>query len=62
MDPATIVGVAVAFVAIIGSMILEGGNPAALIAPRPLFLIFVGTLGASLASGTCRACSARSSG
>lgn len=52
MDPATIGGVAVAFVAIIGSMILEGGNPAALIAPAALLLIFIGSLCAALASTT----------
>lgn len=52
MDPASIAGVAVAFVAIIGSMILEGGNPAALIAPAALLLIFVGTFCATLAAST----------
>ena len=52
MDPATIAGIAVAFVAIIGSMIIEGGNPAALIAPAALLLIFVGTFCATLAAST----------
>jgi chemotaxis protein MotA len=52
MDPATIAGVAVAFIAIIGSMILEGGNPAALIAPAALLLIFIGSFCAALASTT----------
>lgn len=52
MDPATIIGLVVGFVAIIGSMILEGGNPAALIAPPALLLIFVGTLGAVMAGST----------
>ena len=52
MDPATIAGIAIAFVAIIGSMILEGGNPAALIAPAALLLIFVGTLAATVAAST----------
>ncbi len=52
MDPATIAGVLLAFVAIIGSMILEGGNPAAIIQPPALVLIFVGTLSASMASNT----------
>ena len=36
--------------AIFGSMIMEGGNPAALIAPPALLLIIVGTFGTSLAS------------
>ena len=52
MDPATIVGILVAFGAIIGSMVMEGGNPAAIIQPPALLLIFVGTLCASLASTT----------
>ncbi len=52
MDPATILGIVLAFVAIIVSMILEGGNPAAIMAPPPLILIFVGTLSASMASST----------
>ncbi len=52
MDPATLVGVLVAFVAIFGSMIMEGGSPASLLLPGPLFLIFVGTPAVSLASGT----------
>lgn len=52
MDPAGVIGLAVAFAAIIGSMIMEGGNPAALMAPAALVLIFVGTLSVSMASNT----------
>ena len=52
MDPATIVGLFVAFGAIIGSMIMEGGNPLAIIAPPALVLIFVGTTGACMAGST----------
>jgi chemotaxis protein MotA len=52
MDPATIAGVVVAFIAIIASMIMEGGNPAAIIAPAALLLIFVGSFCAALASST----------
>ena len=52
MDPSTIVGLVMAFGAIIGSMVLEGGNPAAIIAPPALVLIFVGTLGAGMAGNT----------
>src|SRR3954452_17722889 len=51
MDPATIVGIVMAFGAIFGSMIMEGGNPAALIIPPALILVFVGTAGAAMASG-----------
>jgi chemotaxis protein MotA len=52
MDPATIIGLVLAFGAIIGANILEGGNPAGLIAPPALILIFVGTAAVSMASNT----------
>jgi len=52
MDPATIVGVVLAFAAIIISMVLEGGNPAAIIVIPALVLIFLGTFGACMASNT----------
>jgi len=51
MDPATIVGIVLAFAAIFGSMILEGGNPVAIFLIPPLVLVFVGTAGAGLAGG-----------
>src|SRR3954466_218720 len=51
MVPATIGGIVMAFGAIFGSMIMEGGNPAALIIPPALILVFVGTAGAAMASG-----------
>jgi chemotaxis protein MotA len=51
MDPATIVGIVLAFGAIFGSMIMEGGQPAALIIPPALILVFLGTAGAAMASG-----------
>jgi chemotaxis protein MotA len=52
VDPASIIGLVVAFGAIMGSMIMEGGNPMAIIAPPALLLIFVGTLGACMAGNT----------
>lgn len=51
MDPATIVGILLAFAAIFGSMILEGGNPVAIFLIPPLLLVFVGTAGAGMAGG-----------
>src|SRR5436190_22074152 len=51
MDPGTLAGVALGFVAIFASMILEGGNPAAIIAPGPMLLVFGGTFGVAMASG-----------
>jgi chemotaxis protein MotA len=52
VDPATIVGVLLGFVAVFGTQILEGGSPASILLVPPLFLIFVGSAGASLASNT----------
>jgi chemotaxis protein MotA len=51
VDPATLVGIVLAFVAIMVSTVMEGGNPAAMIAPPALMLVFVGTFGVSLACG-----------
>ena len=47
MGKGTIVGIVCALGAIFGSMIMEGGNPASLIAPPALLLIIVGTFGAT---------------
>lgn len=49
MGKGTLVGVVAGLAAIFVSMIMEGGNPAALIAPPALILITVGTFGASCA-------------
>ena len=51
MDPATLVGVGLALVAVFGSMIMEGGNPASILLPPALMLVFVGTFGVAMASG-----------
>jgi chemotaxis protein MotA len=51
MDPATMAGIALALGAVFGSMLMEGGNPAALILPPAMFLVFVGTFGVAMASG-----------
>jgi chemotaxis protein MotA len=52
VDPATIIGVVLGFAAVFGTQILEGGSPMSIILIPPLFLIFVGSFGASLASNT----------
>jgi chemotaxis protein MotA len=54
MDPATLIGVGVAFGAIFLSMIMEGGNPASIIAVPALILVFGGTFGAAMAGGTLK--------
>jgi len=44
MDPATIIGVVLAFAAIFISMIMEGGSPGSIFLVPPLILVFLGTL------------------
>ncbi|MDA8196413.1 MAG: motility protein A [Actinomycetota bacterium] len=50
MDFATPIGIGVALAAIMVSMVMDGGNPASLIAPSSLLLIFGGTIGVTLAT------------
>lgn len=52
MDPATLIGVGVALVAILVSMIMEGSSPMAIILIPPIILVFVGTFGAAVAGST----------
>jgi chemotaxis protein MotA len=54
MDPATMIGIALGFGAIFGSMIMEGGDPAALLIIPALVLVLGGTVGACMASGTLK--------
>ena len=48
MDPATLIGIAVALGAILVCMILEGASPMAIILIPPLILVFGGTFGAAM--------------
>jgi chemotaxis protein MotA len=51
MDFATPLGIVIALVAVLASMIMDGGQPAALVSsPSALVLVLLGTLGASVAS------------
>jgi chemotaxis protein MotA len=50
MDIATLVGLLLAFVGIIGGNVLEGGNPAALINIPGFMIVIVGSLGATMVS------------
>ncbi|GAA0732603.1 flagellar motor protein [Dactylosporangium roseum] len=54
MDPATIVGIVLAFIAVFTAQILEGGSPGSIFLLPPLILVFVGTLGAAMAGGTLK--------
>ncbi|MEP9362260.1 motility protein A [Nocardioides sp. CN2-186] len=52
MDPATLIGVLVAFLVVIVANVMEGGNPMSLLLLPPLLLVFGATLMVSLAGGT----------
>ncbi|MDQ2837571.1 MAG: flagellar motor protein [Actinomycetota bacterium] len=54
MDPALIIGVVLAVLAIVGSVTMEGGNIAAIFLPAPMLLVFGGTIGAAIAGGVLR--------
>lgn len=54
MDPASILGLILAFGAIFSMAIMEGVSPAALFLPAPLVLVFFGTFGAVLTGGTLK--------
>lgn len=49
MDPGTLAGIGAAIAVVFLSMIMEGGNPASIILPPPLILVWVGTLGIAMA-------------
>lgn len=51
MDPATLIGVGIAFGAIFLANMLEGGSPTAMFMLPPMLLVFGGTFGVSMAGG-----------
>lgn len=52
MDPATLIGVVVAFLIVIVANILEGGHPSSMILLPPMLLVFGATLAIVFAGGT----------
>jgi chemotaxis protein MotA len=54
MDPATLIGIVLAFGAILASMLMEGTAPGAIMVPAALMLVFGGTLGAAMAGGVLK--------
>lgn len=52
MDPATLIGVLLGLVVIFLAQMMEGGNPASLLLPAPLLLVFGTTLLVTIAGGT----------
>ena len=49
MDPASFIGIGLALFCLMVGMIMDGGSPAALIAPSSILLTFGGTIGAATA-------------
>jgi len=54
MDPAGLIGIGIAFVAIFGAMFLEGGDPMSIMLPGPLLLVWIGTIGVGMAGHTIK--------
>jgi chemotaxis protein MotA len=54
MDPATLVGLAVAFGAVFVALFIEGGDPMSLLLPGPMVLVLGGTIGVGIAGGLLR--------
>jgi chemotaxis protein MotA len=52
MDPATLIGIALAFAALVAMVTMEGAHLSSLFLPAPLILVFGGTIAIGLASGT----------
>ncbi|MDN4472368.1 flagellar motor protein [Demequina zhanjiangensis] len=54
MDVATLIGIGVAFAAVIASIFMEGSSPMSVVLPAPMMLVIGGTLGAGLATTTLK--------
>lgn len=54
MDPATLIGIVVAFGALFAMITIEGSNVSAILLPAPMVLVFGATIAVGIASGTVR--------
>jgi chemotaxis protein MotA len=54
MDPASLIGILLAFAAIFISVILEGGDPMSMFLVPPMILVIFATLGAAMTGGTLK--------
>ena len=54
MDPASLIGLVVAFGAVLASIFLEGSSPMSVVLPAPMMLVIGGTLGAGLLGSTLK--------
>jgi chemotaxis protein MotA len=52
VDPATLIGMGMALLALLSAMLMEGSSPLAIILLPPLLLVFGATLGAAMAGST----------
>ena len=54
MDPATLVGIALAFGSLIAMILIEGGHVSSIMLPAPMVLVFGATIAVGIAGGTIR--------
>jgi chemotaxis protein MotA len=54
MDPATLIGIGLAFGSLLGMITLEGASVTALLLPAPMVLVFGATIAVGVASGTMK--------
>ncbi|KGJ71865.1 flagellar motor protein MotA [Cryobacterium roopkundense] len=54
MDPATLVGIVIAFGALFAMITLEGSYVSSILLPAPMILVFVATIAVGVAGGTIR--------
>lgn len=54
MDPATLIGLAVAFGALLAMITLEGAHVTSILLPAPMILVFGATIAVGIASGTLK--------
>jgi len=54
MDPATLIGLGIAFGALFGSLIMDGVSLSSMFLPSPILLVVGGTIGAAIAGGVLR--------
>lgn len=54
MDPATLIGIVLAFGGLVAMLTLEGSQVTAILLPAPMILVFVATIAVGIAGGTVR--------
>jgi chemotaxis protein MotA len=54
MDPATIIGIVLAFGSVVAMVTMEGAHLSALVLPAPMVLVFGATIAVGIASGTIK--------